>query len=259
VALKEKLLNGQKIIGTMLRVVRNPAICYLAKNSGLDFVMYDCEHSNFNFETLHDAFITANAVGLAGFIRVPCGTKDYISRALDVGAVGVMVPMIETRAQAENLVKYAKYAPIGERGYTSGCAHTDYRGGKHAEVMKQGNEKVIAICQIETKLAIENAEDIASVNGIDALLIGPNDLSVSLGIPGDMLNPIELNAISKVAEACKRHGKAFGIHATVSLLEKFSKDLTLIMSLTDTDLLSQGFAGIRKTCDDLGNTQEGGK
>ena len=249
--LKDKLIAGQKIAGTMLRVVRNPAVCYLAKNSGLDFVMYDCEHSNYNFETLHDSFVLANALGLGGFVRVPVGSKEYISRMLDTGAIGVMVPMVETREHAETLVKYSKYQPIGGRGYTAGGPHTDYKGGKHSEIMEQGNSKVIAIAQIETRLAVENAEAIASVGGIDALLIGPNDLSLSLGIPGDMMNPIELEAIAKVAAACKKHGKSFGIHSGAALLEKFAQDLTLTMCLSDTDLLVQGFTQVCNTVKNL--------
>ena len=252
---KKKLMSGEKVAGTMLRVVRNPAIAYLAKNAGLDFVMFDCEHSNYSMETLHDAFITANALGLAGLVRVPAGTKDYISRVLDAGASGVMVPMIETREQAETLVKFAKYQPIGGRGYTAGCAHTNYLGGKHADVMENGNASVLAIAQIETKLAVENVEAIASVPGIDALLIGPNDLSVSLGIPGDMMNPIELDAIAKVAAACKKNGKAFGLHAGAELLGKFANDLTLVMCMIDTDLLMQGLTNVRKICDALGETK----
>lgn len=247
-SVKEKLTGGQKIAGTMLRITRNPAVCYIAKNAGLDFVMFDCEHSNYTMETLHDAFITGNALGLAGFVRVPFGTKEWISRVLDAGATGVMVPMIETAEQARNLVKYAKYQPIGDRGYAAGCAHTDYLGGKHAEIMAMQNAKVIAIAQIETKLAIENVDAIAATDGIDALLIGPNDLSISLGIPGDMMNPLELEAIGKVADACKKHGKAFGMHSGAALIEKFAKDLTLVMSLSDTDLLMQGFSGVRDVC-----------
>ena len=178
--LKGKLLSGGKIAGTMIRIVRNPAVFHMAKNAGLDFIMFDCEHSNYNFETLHDSFVTANALGLAGFVRVPCGTKDYISRVLDAGAIGVMVPMVETREEAETLVKYSKYQPVGARGFSAGCAHTDYKGGKHVQVMEDSNAKVISIAQIESKLAIENIDEIAGVDGIDALLIGPNDLSLSL-------------------------------------------------------------------------------
>ncbi len=248
---KEKMRSGQKAVGTMIKIVRNPAIAYMVRNAGLDFVMLDCEHGNYNFETLHDVFITANALGVAGFVRVPVGTKDYISRVLDAGAGGVMVPMVETREQAETLVKYAKFSPIGQRGYSASGPHTDYRGGKHSEVMANANAKVVAIAQIETATAIQNIDAIASAPGLDALLIGPNDLSISLGIPGDLMNQIELDAIAKVAAACKKHGKFFGLHAGAALLEKFAKDLDLVMSLTDCDMLAQGLAGVKKVADGL--------
>ena len=247
--LKEKMKSGGKIAGTMLRVVRNPAVMVLAKNTGLDFVMYDCEHSSFNFETLHDVFMMANAVGIGGFVRVPVGTKDYISRALDSGATGIMVPMIETVEQAQNLVKYSKFQPVGSRGFSAASAYTGYQPSSHTKIMQESNDKVIAIAQIETKTAIGNVDAIAAVEGIDALLIGPNDLSISLGVPGDLMNPIELDAIAKVAAACKRHGKIFGLHAGGDLLRKFAPDLQLCMSSGDTDLLMAGFKGIRDMVD----------
>lgn len=244
--LKERLLAGERVVGTMLRIARNPAVFYLAKNAGLDFLMFDCEHSNYGFETLHDAFVLGRALEIGTFVRVPCGTKDYISRALDNGATGVMVPMVQTRDDAEAVVRYSKYAPLGDRGYTGGGAHTGYANGKHKDVMEQGNGSVLSIAQIETRLAVENVDDIASMEGIDALLVGPNDLSLSLGIPGDVTNPLEIEAIERVAASCRKHNKAFGLHAGGELLERFDKDLTLIMSLTDADLLTRGFRDIEK-------------
>ena len=247
--LKEKMQNGGKIAGTMIRLVRNPALMSLAKNTGLDFIMYDCEHSSFDFETLHDAFMLANALGVGGFVRVPVGTKDYISRALDSGAVGIMVPMIETVEQAKNLVKYSKFQPVGGRGFSSASAYTGYQPGLHSKIMQENNDKVITIAQIETKTAIGNIDSIAAVEGIDALLIGPNDLSISLGVPGDLLNPIELEAIAKVAAACKKHKKIFGLHAGADLLGKFAADLQLCMSSGDSDFLMAGFKGVRELVD----------
>jgi len=250
--LKEKLMSGQKIYGTMLRVVQNPAICYIAKNSGLDFVMFDCEHASYDMQTLHQLFITGNALGLDGFLRVPELSKDYISRSLDQGAHGVMVPMLETPEMAKQFVKYAKYQPVGGRGFAGGIAHMNYAaGGKHAEIMELANNKVIAIAQIETKTAVEQAEAIAATPGIDALLIGPNDLSLSLGIPGDLFNPIELEAITHVAAACQKHNKAFGLHAGPKLLEKFIDHLTLVMMQSDIDVLTAGFTHIKETCETL--------
>lgn len=250
--LKEKMHGGAHVYGTMLRVSRNPAVCCLAKNAGLDFVMFDCEHSNYSYESLHDMFIMGNALGLGGLLRVPRLAKDHVSRALDCGATGVMVPMTETVEQAEEIVKWAKYPPVGGRGYGGGGANTGYAGGgKHGEVMAAANRKIIAIAQIETKQAVDNAEAIAAVEGIDVLLIGPNDLSISLGIPGDLLNPVELEAIAHVAAACKKHGTFFGLHAGLNLLQRFKNELNLVMSQSDVDIVSEGFSRIYAGCSEL--------
>lgn len=246
--LKEKLLSGQKIYGTMLRVVRNPAICMIAKNAGLDFVLFDCEHAAYNMETLHDLFITGNAYGLECYLRVPDLTKDYISRALDQGARGVMVPMLETAEMAKTLVDYSKYLPVGNRGYASGIPHVDYvTGGKHTDVMAEANKKVLTIAQIETKLSVDNAEAIASTPGIDAIIIGPNDLSISLGIPGDLFNPIEIEAISHVIAACKKNNVAFGLHGPAKLIEHFIDGINICIFQTDIDILTNGLKNCKET------------
>jgi len=249
--LKEKICNKEKIAGTFLRTVRNPAVVLMAKNAGLDFVLFDCEHSDYNLQTLQDAFILADAVGLGGFIRVPCGSRDYVSRALDIGALGIMVPLIETKEETEEFVKYAKYPPIGKRGFGGGGPYTGYQLGNFTETMNNQNERTITIAQIETKLAVENVEEIASVEGLDALFVGPLDLSIALDIPGDIMNPIELEAIKKVADACKKYNKAFGMFGTKELLAKFAGDLQIVTMGMDSAILSAGFADIRKNCDSL--------
>lgn len=256
--LKAKLLSGQKIYGCMLRVVRNPAICLIAKNAGLDYVMFDCEHSNYSLETLHDNFILANAIGLGAFLRAKELSKSSISRPLDSGATGVMVPMTETVEQAKELVKWSKYAPIGNRGYGSGIAPTAYKKdeGDTRDLMEAANNRIISIAQIETRLAVDNADSIAAVEGIDVLLVGPNDLSISLDIPGDVTNPMMLEAISHVAACCKKHGKAFGMHSGPKLLQKFEKELSFVMMQGDADVLRTGFQNIRKTCENLGGEQK---
>ncbi len=247
--LKDKIKKGEKIYGTMMRVVRNPAVNVIIKNSGLDFVMYDCEHSNFNMETLHDQFITGNLAGIESFIRVPQLSKEWISRSLDQGATGVMVPMLNNAEMAKQHVFYSKYQPLGGRGYSGGIAHCGYKGGKHADIMAAANDKVISIAQIETMEAVENAEAIAAVEGIDALLVGPNDLSIALGIPGDLMNPLEIDTIKKIAGACKKHGKAFGLHAGTDMLRLFEDDLTIVMMQSDIDFLTNGFASVKKVFD----------
>ena len=250
-SVKEKAMSGKKVCGTMLRIVRSPAIMHIAKNCGLDFVMFDCEHFSFNLETMHDAFLLGNAIGLEGWARVPVTTKDYISRFLDAGASGIMAPMTETVEQAKQLVHYSKYEPLGGRGMTNNGAHTAYKPATHKQLMADHNKRVMAIAQIETVKGVENAKAIASVEGIDCLLIGPNDLSIALGIPGDLMNPIELEAIAKVAKACRETGKLFSIHATPTMHDKFKDDLNIVMQMGDTDMLRSGCEGIRAYCDKL--------
>jgi 2-keto-3-deoxy-L-rhamnonate aldolase RhmA len=228
----------------MIRATRNPSIICIAKAAGLDFVMVDCEHGAYTTETLHDLCMSALALGLDCFARVPVGTKDYISRFLDCGISGIMVPMSETGEQAKNLVQYAKYAPVGNRGFTA-AANTGYRGGKHSDIMAEANSRVWAIAQIETRLAVENCEAIAATEGLDALLIGPNDLSIDLGVAGDLCNPIEIQAIKKVAAACKKYGKLFTVHAKADYQENFKGDLSFIMQGTESDFLTEGFKKIK--------------
>ncbi len=238
---KQRMLSGEKIYGTMIRISENPAIAYVAKNAGYDFVMYDCEHSSYSMETLTRLFMMGNALDLTSLLRVPNLSKEYISRSLDSGAQGLMVPMVSTEEEALELVKYSKYMPIGDRGFGTGLAHTNFKGGKHSDVMEEANNKIISIAQIETKEAVDNADKLASIEGIDALLIGPNDLSLSLGIPGDLMNPIELEAIKTVANACKKYGKGFGLHAPLPLIKYFIDDLTIVMHDVDTSVIERGF------------------
>ena len=246
--LKEKLLSGEKIYGTMFRVIRNPAVLNLAKAAGLDFVMFDAEYPNYTIETFHDLCLLAGALDLGCFVRVPQNGKDYVSRFLDCGSNGVMVPMTQTREQAEELVHWSKYPPLGERGFAAGGAPVGYLGGvKHADAMAAGNAGVLSIAQIETRTAIENVEDIAAVEGVDVLLIGPNDLSISMGVPGDTMNPIMLDAIEKVAGACQRHHKTFAIHGGPKMLERFSDRLGMLMMQSDIDVLRGGLKAVSDT------------
>ena len=237
----QKLRTGGKAVGTMVRLVRNPGIAWIAAQAGLDFIMLDLEHGPSSMETLADVTAVGRGAGVEVFVRVPELAKGYVSRALDCGCTGVMVPMVESAQQARLLAGWCKFAPAGKRGLGGIGTHTNFaavKGGDAPEFMAATNDQVLAIAQIETAAAIQEIEKIASVAGIDALLIGPNDLAVSLGYTGDLQNPEVLAAIDKVAEAAGRHGKIFGIHGPDTLMERYlSKDLRLIMSKLDINML----------------------
>ncbi len=124
-------------------------------------------------------------------------------------------------------------------GYLSGINHT--------AAMASGNAGVLSIAQIETRTAVENADAIASVKGIDVLLIGPNDLSISLGVPGETMGPLMIDAITRVADACDRHHKKFAIHGGAKMLERFSDRMGMLMMQNDIDILRSGLKTISDT------------
>lgn len=180
----------------------------------------------------------AHAVGLTAMLRIPMLDRESISRYLDAGAKGCMVPMTETAEQAREIVHWSEYPPIEDRGYGSSVGACYYKTGlKSEEAMAQINREVFSIAQIESGLGVENVEEIVSTEGIDAVIIGPNDLFISLGIPGQLTHEKEMNAIRKVAGACKKYGKAFGVHGPETLQELFADDINLCIHTTDVDLL----------------------
>jgi 2-keto-3-deoxy-L-rhamnonate aldolase RhmA len=248
--LKERMLN-EKLYGAFIKILTNPSINMLAKNAGLDFLFYDCEHGMYTYETLHNLVLMGNAVGIPSFVRVPQLAKGDVSRSLDCGATGVMVPMIENREQAELLVQWSKYPPVGNRGYAGG-ANTNYRpSGNHKNNMYELNQSVISIAQIETELGVKNIEEIASVDGIDAVIVGPADLAISFGIPGEYYNPIEIEAINKVAEACRKYKKGFGIIGKLELIEKYKDIINFLITKIDVDIIREGFEKSVKDFDNL--------
>ena len=244
----KKLREGKRIVGTMIRMVRNPAIAQIAYHAGLDFIMLDLEHGPYSIETVSDIAKVARSIGLGIFARVPELTKGYVSRIMDAGVQGVMVPMISTPEEAHQLVNWSRYAPIGNRGLGGNGGLNDFAGigSNTTTFMKHQNELTLAIAQIETAEAINNIDAIASVEGIDVLLIGPNDLAISLGVPGDTMGELNQTAIGKVADAAEKHHKIFAIHGNDTLLEKWDSRMKMVMSSHDISILQNGFSSIVK-------------
>ena len=244
--LKEKIAEGKMVNGTMLRFVRNPAVAYLAQQAGLDFLMLDCEHASYSLETIHDIAATAKALGIICMARVQYLREEYIGLLLENGMEGIQCPMVETVEQARELVRCVKYPPEGERGFSANTLNTGYAAVKHVEMMRENNARNMTIAQIETKLGVEHAREIAGVEGIDCLLIGPNDLSISLGAPGDTTNPIVLDAIAAVADACEAQGKLFALHADAKLCDRIKDRLSLNVQKFDVNFLVDGFKSVVK-------------
>jgi 2-dehydro-3-deoxyglucarate aldolase/4-hydroxy-2-oxoheptanedioate aldolase len=213
--LKRNLEEGGTALGTMVFEFATPGVARIAASAGAEFVVFDQEHSGWGIETIRMLMATARAAELVPLVRVPSTQHHFISRPLDVGASGVMVPMVETAEQASAVVTAAKYPPEGERGAAFGIGHDDYEAAEDVvSGMQHANDETLLIAQIETTDGIANVEEIAAVDGVDVLWIGHNDLTNSIGIPGQFDHPDYLRAVDRFLEACADNGKAPGIMST---------------------------------------------
>lgn len=203
---KRALRDGQAVIGTMVAEIRQPAVMQLLANAGFDFVIIDNEHGPFNIETIADLSRTALYVGLTPIVRVPDLTYPYLAQSLDSGAQGVMIPRITSVEQVQQAVQIVKYPPVGQRGNALSRGYTNFKAGPVTEVMAQANEETMVVIQIETRAALDQIDAIVAVPGVDVAFIGPNDLSIALGVPGQPTSPVLVSAIETVMAACQRHG-----------------------------------------------------
>jgi len=161
-------------------------------------------------ETIKILMASSRSAELVPLVRLPATEYHFTARALDMGAMGIMIPMCENAEQAKKLVSSAKYPPVGKRGAAFTIAHDDYKPGNIVEKIASANSQTLLIAQIETVGGLENLDAIASVDGIDVLWIGQTDLSTSLGVPGQFDHPLFKDAVQKVVDSCNRHGKVAG-------------------------------------------------
>ncbi|ODN97163.1 hypothetical protein I350_08143 [Cryptococcus amylolentus CBS 6273] len=179
--------------------------------TGLDGVIIDCEHGHIGDDQMHNSVSAISALGVSPIIRVRGPQPDILKRALDTGAHGLMVPMINTAEEASSVVKYSKLPPQGLRGQGSAFPAIGH-GLTTPEYMKSANETILTIVQIETREGVENVDAIAAVPGVDYLFIGPNDLAQSLlgYTPAKGDEPVFVEAIAKIVAAARKHGKWVG-------------------------------------------------
>ncbi len=197
-------------VGHFVVEFATPGIGHIIKNAGCDFALFDCEHSGFHNETIKSVVRYFQAARLPAIVRVPSKEYHHIARALDMGAEGVMLPMVGSAAEAEAIVASVKYTPRGLRGVAPAIAHDDYVVGPVLEKLAAANARTAVFAQIETAEGVENVEAIAAVDGVDCLWVGHFDLSCSLGIPGEFEHKKFRDAIDRTIAAARKAGKALG-------------------------------------------------
>ena len=245
---KQKLAAGQPAFGSMVFEFFTPGIARLCANAGAEFVMYCMEHTGAGFETLKPQFALCRAIGVTPLVRVPATEYHFVARALDVGALGVMVPLVDTAEQAQRIVSFTRYPPKGRRGAAFGFAHDDYQGADGEEElrakMRAIHERTLVICMIETRAGLENVEAIAAVDGVDVVWLGHFDLTNFLGIPGQFSHPQYRDAVKRIAEAARSHGKAAGYMAASAELgrEYLGHGYRMIASGTDQGIFQNALS-----------------
>ena len=246
--LKQKVTASTQMRGAMVFEFFSPGIPIILKNAGCEFVIFDMEHGGLSLEQFKTLSIISNSNKIAPFIRIPEIKYNYVARALDLGASGVMVPMVNTPDDAIKIVHSSKYPPQGKRGAGFGFAHDNYINQSPLSYIEKANNSLINIIQIETKQGLENVKEIASVDGVDCLWVGHFDLTNFLGIPGDFSSTIYLDAINEIVFAANTYKKSLGIMVNNKQeLETYSKlGFNMIAVGTEMNILSRSISQILK-------------
>ncbi len=216
--LKRKLKRGEVVLGPFINCAY-PALIEICGHAGFDFAIIDLEHGALHTLVAEDLCRAADCVGLAPVVRVRKNDAPQIQRALDIGSAGVQVPQIETKADAEAVVRGAKYSPLGARGlsfYTRAGVYS----AAGTQITDQLNEESLTVVHVEGKRGVDNVEQIISVPHIDVIFIGPYDLSQSLGIPGQVRDPLVIELMSQCITLIRNAGKAAGTFADTPEIAK---------------------------------------
>jgi len=204
-----RLRQGDHVYGISVGVP-HPALIQMCGHAGYDFVVIDNEHGPASIETTGEAIRAARGVGVVPIVRT---FESEIPRLLDAGAGGIQVPLVETPEQAERIVRACRYPPVGARSVAFSTPAASYGFADKRAHIESSNRAIAVIIMIETAAAMERLDEILAVRGVDAVCVGPTDMSYSLGVPGDGGHPKVVAAVAECVRACRRAGIAVGTNA----------------------------------------------
>lgn len=207
----DRLAAGEMALGVILRQSRTVDIAPIMKACGYDWLFLDLEHNSMDLDVAVQISVAALGAGIAPVARVPARQLWMATRILDGGGLGIVVPHVDTQEEARTIAAALRYPPQGHRSVAGGLPHFGYEKKALAETCAEINAATMVVVMLETPLAIENADAIAAVPGIDSLLIGTNDLAMELGIPGGFGDERIAAAYQTVVDACRKHGKHAGV------------------------------------------------
>ncbi|RJE20367.1 HpcH/HpaI aldolase/citrate lyase family [Aspergillus sclerotialis] len=241
---RTRIQNGEITPLMSIKFVTGNEIPMMCKMAGIHGMFIDMEHSSLDMRTVSQLILACNYVGVSPVVRSPSKSHWHISRILDAGAAAVVIPHVESVEEVKDVVRHAKFAPLGTRGCTNNQAVFNFQ---HVPTLVQNevlNEQTMLIPMIETPGAVELAEEIIAIDGVDAVLVGSNDLCTDLGIPGKYDSPLYQDAVTKVINAGNKAGKPVGIGGIggrLDILEKwFRLGATWSLSGQDASMLQAG-------------------
>lgn len=243
----ERLRSGEPVAAGWLSIVE-PAIAEIAASVGYEVVFLDMEHNTASLKDVEHGVRGLETGGDPGaVVRVPSNDPVSLKQVLDIGVDGVMVPMVETPAEAETLVEATRYPPAGKRG--TGVWRAQGYGNRLSEYVESADERLLRVAQLETPTAVDNAAEIAAVDGIDSLFVGPIDLSTALGNPGDTKSDAFVEAVETVIDAAHDRGTPVGVLTLDDEDMVYYDELGFDWQIVGVDLLAlrEGLASARVT------------
>jgi 2-keto-3-deoxy-L-rhamnonate aldolase RhmA len=240
---REKLARGEAVFGPMVMEFASPGVAQIFAGAGADFIVYDQEAGCLDTAAIKMQMALTRGLSIAPMVNVPWHDYELLVRPLDCGAMGLMVPVVQTRAEAEAIARITHYPPAGIRGAAFGIMHDDYAGTNIEQAIRDADARNLILAKIETVKGVENIDEIISVAGIDIAFLGHMDLSVSLGEPGRYDTPRFQAAVDRVIAACKRHGKQGACLVTTpdAARQWMAKGYRFIIYATDVILIASAF------------------
>jgi 4-hydroxy-2-oxoheptanedioate aldolase len=236
---KRALKEGKVQYGTNFGQFRSQDVLRIFAQAGFHWAFVDCEHGGFDLETVQDLCRIAPSFNFAPILRVADLQYSLVARSLDVGAQGIIFPRVESPELLERAVSWCKFPPVGIRGFGLNAFHFNHEQLSMPEMIDHLNEHTMVVLQIETKKALDAREELLAVPGIDAVMIGPADLSISLGVPGEFQSPLVVDAMEAIKESCNKRGIAPGTQTRTLKMARFWKErgMRFLGCSSDTGML----------------------
>jgi 2-keto-3-deoxy-L-rhamnonate aldolase RhmA len=217
---RERLAKGGAVFGSMIQAYRSPEVARTFAAAGFDYVFIDMEHSGYDLETVQDMIQASLETGITPLVRVCELLYSLVARLLDSGAQGIILPRVDDVKLLEEALSWLRYPPAGKRGFGVNPTMISYETSSMAEIIEHMDRNTISVVQFETRAALERADELLSLKGLDIAMVGPADLSIALGIPGEFDNPKLISAVEKLIEQCGKYGVAPGIQVRSVALAK---------------------------------------